>query len=1087
MPKPALYALIWSPEHGHYALQSHREPEQCFHRGDEPAFARWLETHTSFAFVGQAGRLSVIKEARPRGAGYWYAYRRQDRHTRKRYLGSTARVTFTRLEQVATGFNRSSSPPPLAQMPTSPSSEQRRVLLSTKLTAPRLPIWLVERSRLLRELDAVRCHPLTLVSASAGSGKTTLLSAWAAAAQSAAASVGRAQGAGHRVVQTAFAWLSLDALDTEPTRFWTSVMAAIRTTLPLIGQTAFVLLHSQEAPPLSTILTALLNELEQVGTDLILILDDYHVISDQAIHESMLFLLDHLPVSMHLVLATRTDPELPLSRLRVRGQLLEIRDQDLRFSRAETTSFLLQGMGLPLSEEEVAILETRTEGWVAGLQLAALSLRKREDPSAFVRDFAGSHRYLLDYVQQDILAQLPGPLQDFLLQTAILPRMNAAICQAVTAGPSLRASQQMLEEVERANLFVVSLDSKRQWYRYHDLFREALYVRLHASQPELVPVLHQRAASFYEAAGELREAIVHALAAADFSYAARLLECAAPSLWLSGEAQTVLTWMAALPDAILSSHSRLALDASRYLLESLYMTVRASYVKTLALVEQVLGRVETLLQRQDTPSDRSEAEDTVPDLPDAEMAVVQRRLRLLRALIAARARVLGDDAKGLRHLVMESEGLSEREEVSWKMIWLFLTFLLTETLRREGALLIKRMLEAKRQVLEAADHRASIRVRLWLAFAYLRAGWLRLVEQECLEGLAVVEHIGEQTAMTGYLHYFLADTYFAWNRLEEASSSLQQQQRIAQSWQQWDLLIVGNTTLAQVEIARGDLAAADHLLHQAETLVQQERLAIHAFWVVAARVRYWLAAGDLDAASHWAEHVVFFPETWDPNHKGAVLMQIRVSLAQQQYTQALQALERFSAYLDRPGDIKTTIEFLALKVVALHQAGKSEQIQAVAARLLTLTEPEGSMRVYLDLGAPMKQVLLTLLAPLREQPEQARRAPTRSLSFVAHLLAAFEQEEQQGRASPLAEPLPEPPLALAGKSGSASPVPVEPLTRREQEVLRLLADGASNQEIANALVIQLSTVKKHVSNLLRKLGAASRTLAIAQARAVSLL
>ena len=421
------------------------------------------------------------------------------------------------------------------------------------------------------------------------------------------------------------------------------------------------------------------------------------------------------------------------------------------------------------------------------------------------------------------------------------------------------------------------------------------------------------------------------------------------------------------------------------------------------------------------------------------------------------------------------------------MIWLSLTFWLIESLQQEGALLIPRLLEAKQQVIEAGDPLETVRVRLWLAFAYLRAGWLRLVEQECLEGLALAEQIGLHAAMTGYLHFCLAYTYFAWNRLEEASSSLQQQLRIAQSWQQWDLLIMGNETLAQIELARGDLAAADQALQQAEALVQQERVAIHAFGVGAARVRYWLAAGDLSQAATWAGHPVFHPETWDPNQHGAFLMQVRVYLAQQQYTQALEALEGFSTYLDRPADSATTIEFLALQVVALHQAGKSEQIQAVAARLLTMTEPEGNMRVYLDLGAPMKQVLLTLLAPLREQPEQGRRAPTRSLSFVAHLLAAFEQEEQQGRASPLAEPLPSPALALAGKSGSASPVPVEPLTRREQEVLRLLAEGASNQEIATALVIQLSTVKKHVSNLLGKLRAASRTQAIAQARAISLL
>jgi LuxR family transcriptional regulator, maltose regulon positive regulatory protein len=499
-----------------------------------------VQEQTAFAFQGQAGHLSVIKEARPGGSQYWYAYRRLARRTHKRYLGSSAKVTFAHLEQIAAQLTRSSSLPSLALVSReSLSFEQRSPLLSAKLSAPRLPSWLVERSRLLRELDAVRTYPLTLVSASAGSGKTTLLSAWVAATQSGRASGGKAQGTPSSGI--AFAWLSLDAQDREPTRFWTSVIVALQAALPTVGQTAFALLHAPEAPPLSTPLTNLLGELERIEQDIVLILDDYHVISEYSMHESLLFLLEHLPINVHLVLATRADPALPLSRLRLRGHLLEFRDQDLRFRQAEATSFLVQGMGLPLSEEEVTILQTRTEGWIAGLQLAALSLRKREDSSTFVKDFAGSHRYLLDYVQQDILAQLSAPLQEFLLQTAILPRMNAASCQAVTASLSQKESQQMLEELERANLFVVPLDDERQWYRYHDLFREALLVRLQASSPELIPLLHRRAASFYEAAGEWREAIIHALAATDYASATRLMERAAHTLLQGGEAHTMFS------------------------------------------------------------------------------------------------------------------------------------------------------------------------------------------------------------------------------------------------------------------------------------------------------------------------------------------------------------------------------------------------------------------------------------------------------------------------------------------------------------------------------------------------------------------
>jgi len=847
------------------------------------------------------------------------------------------------------------------------------------------------------------------------------------------------------------------------------------------------MLHSPQSPPLSTIPTALLTEILEVGRDIILILDDYHVIEDQAIGEAMLFLLDHLPATLHLVLATRTDPELPLSRFRVRGQMIEIRASDLRFTREEAASFLTQGMGLPLSEEDVATLSKRTEGWIAGLQLAALSMRKREDLSAFVKDFAGSHRFLLDYVQQDILARLPVTLQNFLLHTSILTSMNAALCQAVTAAPGQQGSQQMLEELERANLFVVPLDEQRQWYRFHDLFRQALRARLQASQPEQVPLLHQRAARWYEAQGELREAIAHTLAAPDYPYAASLMERAAEHLWLSGEAQSVLTWMQALPDVILWQHARLALDGALRLLESQHAAVRASYARALAQVEQTMARVEAVLPSQEEPSAKPEAEEMLPALSDVERAVLGRRLRLLRALIATRAILTHGDAERLRLLAYEAEVLSEDEEVSWKMISLSLTFWLTESLQREGALLIPRLLEVKQQVIQAGDHRALVRVMRWLALAYLRAGQWRLVEQECLEALALVEQIGEHAITVGYLHFYLAAAYYAWNRLAEASGSLHHLRRIAHDWQQADLLIIGNQLLADLELLRGDLAAAHQALQQAEALVQQEGFATHVYGVVATRVEYWLAAGDLAQAATWAAQTTFSPQTWNPNHKLALLMQVRVSLAQQQYPQAIEALECFSAQLDRPGDIVTTIEFLAIYLVALHQAGKRERAQAVAARLLALTEPEGYIRVYLNLGEPMKQVLKTLLATAHEQPEQARRAPTLSLSFVAQLLAAFEQEEKNTRASPRTETPLSQALAVPQKRASASPAPVESLTRREQEVLRLLAEGVSNQEIATALVISLATVKKHVSNLLGKLGAVNRTQAIAQARALSLL
>ena len=353
------------------------------------------------------------------------------------------------------------------------------------------------------------------------------------------------------------------------------------------------------------------------------------------------------------------------------------------------------------------------------------------------------------------------------------------------------ASQGILETLEQENLFVVPLDEQRRWYRLHDLFREAVLTQVQASQPDLLPHVHQRAAQWYEEQGELREAIVHALSASDFLYAARLLERAAPSLWLSGEAQAVLTWLAALPDAVLFFHARLALDGVRHWMESMLVLVQASYVVALVLMEHVLGRLEALVQLQTKSTARSEAEEVIPILPEAEVAVVQRRLRLLRALLASRTMLLRNDAEGMRLLVEEIAGLVSQEEVNWKIIGLLPTFWLTVKLQREGALLVEQLREVKREAHFAGDHRVMVHVVAWLADAYLVAGRWHLVEQECLEGLALAERIGFSTALSGYLQGFLADAYYAWNRLEEAAACVQQMLSFAQTWQHATMLMEG--------------------------------------------------------------------------------------------------------------------------------------------------------------------------------------------------------------------------------------------------------------------------------------------------------
>ncbi len=1068
MPRRPLHLLTWSSEHHLYELYTQGQLKLRFRPEGEAVWQTWLGEATSFAFQGAAGNLNVYHEARPRGGQYWYAYHTTGKRARKRYLGQTANVSFARLEEAAQALSRESAPPPSTSTHPLRGIEQPIMLLSTKLAVPRLPHALVERERLLAALDGALSVPLTLLATSAGWGKTTLLASWAS----------------RHAKQVA--WLTLDPLDNDLFRFWAAMIAALRTRVPGIGALALEMVHSPQPPPFSALLTTLLNDLAEAGKPagpLVLLLDDYQVISDPLIQETVTFWVEHLPAHVHLLLASRVDPDLPLPRWRARGQLLEIRTAELGFRLDEAALFLRRTMGLSLSEAEVVALVRRTEGWVAALQMAALSLRQRPDRAAWIATFSGSHRYILDYVQQEILRHLPLPMQRFLWQVAILTCMNAALCQAVTGEP---ASQAILETLERTHLFVVPLDEQRQWYRLHDLFREVLLTQVQMSQPGLLPHIHQRAAQWYEAQGELREAMVHALSATDHLYAARLLERAAPSFWLNGEAQAVLSWIAALPDAVLFSHALLALNAVRHVTEAMLVTVQASYVPALALVEQVLGRLEMLVQRPETVTRGSEAEETMLAHTDTEEAVVDRRLRLLRALLAARAVLLRDDAEGLHQLVEEMKGLDEQEEVSWKMIGLLLTFWLTVTLQREGTLLIERLLEAKRGALEAEDYRATIRVMVWLAVAYMIAGRLRRVEQECLEGLALVERISIYTPMTGYFYGYLADVYYAWDRLEEAVACERQMLHIAQTWQHADLLVTGQLMLAQVELARGDLDAANQTLQQAETLVQQEQHVMFAFPVQALRVQYWLTLGEVAQAADWAAHTQFHPQTWSPNQARALLMRVHVHLAQQQSSQALETLEQWSRWLDRPTDGETTTQFLALLVVTLHGGEQREQATRVAARLLGLTEPEGNIRVYLDLGTPMKQVLKMLLeTPLDDDPSAEGIAISRP--YVSRLLGAFEQEERKGMRAREASPVPAHKALPSPSQATRERGRIEPLSRQEHQVLRLLVAGKTYGEMAQALVVSPNTIKTQVSSIYRKLGVNRRAEAIALAQRLQLL
>ena len=548
MAKVPAYMLAWSPAREPYELSQTREREELGVVPDTPEWFAWLEQVSAFAFVGKGGRYTARKEARRRGDRYWSAYLATGEHLSKKYLGKSTDLSLARLEHIA-GMLRAQSETPIPPL-ISPAAARANgemhaaprpllaerenslpPLLATKLYVPRPRPHLVPRAHLIERLRQGTERSLTLVSAPAGCGKTTLLAQWCAQSE------------------IPIAWLSLEVEDNDPSRFLSYLIAALQTLDAQLGTTALTMLRTPQPPSSEAVLAVLTNDLvERGGGDVALVLDDYHVLTSESIQRGMTFLLEHLPPQMHLILATRADPSLPLARLRAQGQLTEVRAADLRFGGAEVDAFLQSVMGLDLEASTIAAMEQRTEGWIAGLQLAALSLQGRTDISGFLATFSGSHRYVLDYLSDEVLARQDAAVQQFLLHTCILERLSGPLCDAVTGQ---EGGQAMLEALERANLFVVVLDDERGWYRYHHLFAKVLRSHLQQAEPALLPDLHRRASAWYEQHALPAEAVQHALAIPDVQLAAHLIEPISLTMAYRGQIYTVLGWLNALPEPLM--------------------------------------------------------------------------------------------------------------------------------------------------------------------------------------------------------------------------------------------------------------------------------------------------------------------------------------------------------------------------------------------------------------------------------------------------------------------------------------------------------------------------------------------------------
>lgn len=911
-------------------------------------------------------------------------------------------------------------------------------ILTTKLYVPPSRSRAVLRPRLIERLDHSLSHKLTLVSAPAGFGKTTLLSEWVASCE--------------RPV----AWLSLDRGDSDLTRFLAYLVAALQTVVADVGEGVLGALQSPQPPPVESILTALLNEIATLPEDFVLFLDDYHAIDAGQVDEALTFLIDHLPLQMHLVIASREDPQLPLARLRARGQLTELRATDLRFTVNEAAEFLGGVMGLNLLAEEIGALEDRTEGWIAGLQMAALSMQGREDITGFIESFTGSHRFVLDYLVEEVLQQQPERVRTFLLQTSILERLSGPLCDAVTGQGDGRG---MLEALERGNLFVVPLDDERRWYRYHHLFANVLQARAVQEQPDQVPTLHQQASKWYENNGLPADAIHHTLAAKDFERAADLIELAWRAMDRSFQSAAWLGWAKALPEELVRARPVLSAGYARALLD----------VGELETVEVRLRDAEWWL---DTPADRDER----PGGPSAEMSVTEtvvvdeEQFRSLPASIAtaraAHAQALGDMSGAVKH--------ARRA----------LDLLPGDNYYERGVL---------------AAH---------LGVSYWASGDLEAAEQSFADFVANMRMAGNiLVAISGT--FVLADIRVAQGRLHAAMGTYEQSLQLATAQdeptppetadlyrgiselrrERGDLKAAAQHLLrskelgaqvalpgwrhrlcvaeARIKEAEGDLDGALELLDKAER--QHSRTPVPDVRPVAAlKARVWLSQERLSEALDWAreqglsthDELSYLREFEHITLARVLIARYKSERVERSIHEVMDLLQRLLQAAEEGGRIGSVIEILLLQALAHEAQDNSSTALAPLERVLSLAEPEGYMRVFVDEGTPMAQLLFEAAAH-GIMPD-----------YTSKLLAAFEAER---RGSENESHLPR------------SQYLVEPLSQRELEVLRLIAQGLSNSQIGERLFLALSTVKGHNRIIFSKLMVGRRTEAVARARELGLL